>query len=151
MDEPIVFCLTGKGGNVHSGAMKVLEQLPLKSVTIDELPHLHKTRGPHKSLYVLSLATADIVAPNEDIPFNRQHYQDSPDEYHSTFYSNIAPFINVLVNGIYWDERFPRLLTKEQIHQLAQQGNNRYVLRGYSCGLAWHILFPNTCALVFST
>jgi hypothetical protein len=33
------------------------------------------------------------------------------------------------MNCVYWDARFPRLLTKRQMKRLAEEGNDRYVRR----------------------
>ena len=32
-----------------------------------------------------------------------------------SFSSQIAPYASLILNGIYWDARFPRLLTKQQL------------------------------------
>ncbi len=42
------------------------------------------------------------------------------------FAENIAPVCNVIINGIYWDERYPRLLTKKEMSNLYEQGKKRY-------------------------
>jgi saccharopine dehydrogenase (NAD+, L-lysine-forming) len=38
-----------------------------------------------------------------------------PERYRSIF-QQYWPHLTVLVNAIYWDERYPRLITKEQLH-----------------------------------
>ena len=53
-----------------------------------------------------------------------KHYRENPVEYESTFAKNVAPNVNVIVNGIYWDERYPRLLTKDEAAELYGKGSN---------------------------
>ena len=48
----------------------------------------------------------------------------------------------VQVNGIYWDERFPRLLTKEQMRQLDEDDNRRLLaVADISCDVEGSIEF----------
>ena len=127
--EPIVFCMTGKGGNVYSGVMKVFDLLPHKIVSVDELPNVVQQTGPQHCVYGVSVGPEHIFQQRgSDAPFDRDHYLTNPQEYESTFHQRIAPYINVLVNGMYWDDRYPRLLTKDQMKQLYVDGNKRYVI-----------------------
>jgi alpha-aminoadipic semialdehyde synthase len=126
--EPLVFCFTGKGGNVHTGAMEVFSLLPHEMISIEDLPSIRNRPGPQKCVYGLSLATKDLVRQKGGLPFDREHYQQNPQEYEPIFQEKIAPYVSVIVNGMYWDERFPRLLTKDQMQKLYTDGHKEYVL-----------------------
>jgi alpha-aminoadipic semialdehyde synthase len=123
--DPLVFCLTGKGGNVHSGALEVLQLLPYQHITVEELPTLHKKPRPHLCIFIASLETRDLFKHKYWLHFNREHYQKNPFEYYSVFHDTIAPYISVLVNGMYWDERYPRILTKDQMKNLYESGKKK--------------------------
>ena len=125
--EPIIFCFTGKGGNVHSGAMEVFSLLPHEMIEKEDLARIRTKPGPHKCVYGLSLGTKDLVRRYGGLPFDREHYQEHPQEYEPIFYKEIAPYVNVIVNGMYWDERYPRLLTKNQMQKLYAVGHKEYV------------------------
>jgi hypothetical protein len=58
------------------------------------------------------------------------------------FYSKIAPYVSVIVNGVYWDSRFPRLLTKDQLKSLRKAGNtNLKMVSDISCDVNGSIEF----------
>jgi hypothetical protein len=54
---------------------------------------------------------------------SRQDYYDNPQYYRPIFHETVAPYTSVLVNGMYWDRRYPRLLTTQQLQEL--QGTAR--------------------------
>jgi alpha-aminoadipic semialdehyde synthase len=110
--EPLVFAFTGKG-NVTKGALEIFKLLPHKMITLEEAKEVKKTPGPHNCVYGVMVEQEDIVKRKSSFPeepFDVKHYRENPSEYESTFASNVASFTNVIVNGIYWDERYPREL-----------------------------------------
>lgn len=133
--EPIVFAVTGRGGSVHKGAMEILELLPHELVTVEELPEIFR-RGtsaraePRYRVYIVPVATKDMFHKRNSggagiHSFDRGDFQEHPADYDCTFATRVAPFASVIVNCIYWDERFPRLLTKLQMRRLFEEGNER--------------------------
>ena len=127
---PLVFAFTGSG-NVSKGAMEIFNLLPHKMVTKEELYQLHESKGPHKLVYGFNVDVDDIVrkknSSEKSDRIDKSHYYSNPMEYEPIFHKEIAPYCNVVVNGIYWDERFPRLLTKQNIHDLYKSDNKRFV------------------------
>lgn len=124
--EPVVFCMTGKGGNVHSGVMEVFDLLPHELVSVDELPDVVTQTGSQHRVYGVSVGAEDVFRlRGSDALFDRDHYMENPHEYESIFHERIAPYTNVLVNGMYWDLRYPRLLTKERMKELYMNGLKR--------------------------
>lgn len=59
--------------------------------------------------------------------FDRNHYYSHPEAYVPTFHNEIAPHISMLVTTMYWDRRFPRLISDEQLASLRAHGNERLV------------------------
>ena len=157
--EPIVFVMTGKGGNVYNGVREIFEMLPYESISPNDLPQLYNEYGTNNSnyyynnkVYSVELDIDDIYQRKEeigyaqqnvtDLLFDRDHFYENPSEYHSTFASNILPYTNVLVNCIYWDHRFPRLITKNDMLELYQAGNERLmVVADISCDVNGSIEF----------
>ncbi len=127
---PLVFAFTGSG-NVSKGTMEIFKLLPHKMVTKEELHQLHERQGPHKLVYGIKVEIDDIVrkknSSERSDPIDKSHYYSNPMEYEPIFHEEIAPYCNIIVNGIYWDDRFPRLLTKQNIYDLYKNGNNRLV------------------------
>mmetsp|Transcript_24519 Transcript_24519/g.37783 ORF Transcript_24519/g.37783 Transcript_24519/m.37783 type:complete len:1096 (+) Transcript_24519:358-3645(+) len=139
--EPLVFCFTGKGGNVCTGALEMFQLLPHEMITVKDLEEFRcgSMKGPHKRVFGLVVEQEELVrykdqAKQQHQPIQKEHYRKNPSEYESAFYDRIAPHINVLVNGMYWDERFPRLLTKDEMRNLYHADNKRlYVVADISC------------------
>jgi alpha-aminoadipic semialdehyde synthase len=50
------------------------------------------------------------ISNNKD--FSLQEYYTQPDLYRSVFH-NYLPFLSVLMNCIYWNKQYPRLITKD--------------------------------------
>lgn len=119
--DPIVVCVTGRGGNVHAGAMEVLQLLPHTILTVDDLPSLLDRNASHNCVYILPVAVADLVEHKKGNLFDRNQYQENPHEFVSIFGKRIAKFVSVLVNGAYWSERYPRLVTKEEMREMYLQ------------------------------
>jgi alpha-aminoadipic semialdehyde synthase len=62
-----------------------------------------------------------------------QDYYDHPENYRSRFAAHV-PHLTMLVNCIYWDERYPRLVSKTQMRSLYQAGQPRLrVIGDISC------------------
>jgi alpha-aminoadipic semialdehyde synthase len=101
------------GGKVYGVLVTLRDLVRLKS------PHSTETLIP-------DLSTQD--------PIDKAHYYANPDKYESIFHTRIAPYVTVIVNGIYWDFRYPRLLTKSQLLALREEGNtNLKVVADISC------------------
>jgi alpha-aminoadipic semialdehyde synthase len=49
--------------------------------------------------------------------FDLQEYYKHPELYRSAFFRH-APHLTLLVNCIYWEPKYPRLITREQFHEL---------------------------------
>ena len=127
--SPLVVTVAGTG-NVSRGACHALSALgeeTLKWVTPAELPALsalHGQPGEHqKHVYVCVAGTEHFVRKRDgggasDGSFDKQHYYTSPHEYEPTFHDTIAPHTSLLVTTMYWEKRFPPLLTLDQLANL---------------------------------
>ena len=129
--EPIVFAVTGKGGCVHGGVMEILQMLPHEIVPVSDLAAVLQQQHPetqHK-IHVVPVGIEDVFQRRNGDPceFERQDFQKHPSEYRSLFAKRVAPYSHVIVNCAYWDARFPRLLTKQQMKRLYEVGNQRFV------------------------
>ncbi len=51
--------------------------------------------------------------------FDRQDYFKNPQSYESIFAKKIAPYSRFLLNGIFWNTQYPRLLTIKDTQSLA--------------------------------
>jgi alpha-aminoadipic semialdehyde synthase len=117
--KPIVIGFAGYG-NVSKGAQKILEYFPYKEISPQELSYgFNDSHEP--ILYKVVFKEKDIVQPNDLLKsFDLQDYYAHPDQYHSIF-QQYLPYLTVLMNCIYWDQRYPRLITKKSIMTLSQE------------------------------
>ena len=142
--EPLVFAFTG-AGNVSRGAREIFELLPHKYVKVEELEELKKLRGPHTCVYGVIVEQEDMVklkSGTGDEKIEKMHYRKNPSEYEPIFHTKVGPYVNVLVNGMYWDQRYPRLLTKDQIKEMYAAGNDGLLaLADISCDIGGSVEF----------
>uniref|UniRef100_A0A7S2SNY8 Saccharopine dehydrogenase (NAD(+), L-glutamate-forming) n=1 Tax=Rhizochromulina marina TaxID=1034831 RepID=A0A7S2SNY8_9STRA len=120
---PLVFAFVG-GGNVTKGAQEVFECLPHRMVEPEELEDLVRHGDRHEArhmLYGTYVQQHHLVRRISDHGFDKVEYYAHPDRYEPVFHKTVAPYTSVLVNGIYWDQRFPRLITSGQLQQLARE------------------------------
>lgn len=108
--NPLVIGITGYG-NVSIGAQKIIDLLPVTQITPNELvsEKLEKNK-----IYKIVFREEDIVERIDGSNFDLEEYYNEPEKYQSKF-DQYLPKINLLVNAIYWEEKYPRLVTKEFI------------------------------------
>jgi len=113
---PFVFGFAGYG-NVSSGAQEILDLLPVIEVSPEDLPGLAaRSDVSDRHVYKVVFREEHMVEPIQG-DFDLQEYYDHPERYRSTFERHL-PHLDVLVNCIYWTDRYPRLVTREQATRL---------------------------------
>ncbi|KAI9093121.1 Saccharopine dehydrogenase-domain-containing protein [Phlyctochytrium arcticum] len=139
---PMSFVFTGDG-NVARGAMHVFKNLPHEWVSPDELKDLYASKSwSNHRVYGCQVNTQDYLVRKDGWKFDREHYHEHPEQYMSVFHEKIAPYTNVLVNGIFWDQQYPRLLTTEQTRQLALEKRLRMLtVADISCDIGGSLEF----------
>ncbi|CAE8595750.1 unnamed protein product [Polarella glacialis] len=130
---PFTAVFTGTG-NVTQGALEIFKLLPHELVKPGELPglceradgtHVSVTREDCHKLY-LSIATAEhMVRRRDGGAFDKAQYYAEPELYESVFQDDILPYSTVICNGMYWDARFPRLFTREDVHRQVVSGRDK--------------------------
>ena len=112
--QPLVVGFAGYG-NVSKGAQEILDILPVKEMKPEELVNLdHFSKDElSKNLFKVVFREEDLATPKTG-NFNLQDYYDHPENYEGKFEEYI-PYLSVLVNCIYWTNRYPRLVTKSYL------------------------------------
>lgn len=115
---PLVVGFTGDG-NVSQGAQEIFRLLPHKMVSVEDLPHLEPRRD---LVYGVVAEVESMVRKKAEhgggALTDRGHYFANPEEYEPIFHEKVAPYLSMLVNCTYWDHRYPRLLTVEQMRDI---------------------------------
>ncbi|MCW8810458.1 MAG: hypothetical protein OQK64_05815, partial [Ignavibacteriaceae bacterium] len=110
--QPLIIGFAGYG-NVSKGAQEIIGILPIISIQPDELQDLSKYSKEEisRNLFKVVFKEEDLVRPKEG-KFKLQDYYDNPEKYEGKFEEYI-PYLSVVVNCIYWTNRYPRLVTKK--------------------------------------
>ncbi len=119
---PFVIGFTGNG-NVSKGAQHIANLLPAVEITPEELLNL-KAKGNYsnKLIYKVIFNEPDLAEPiAEGQPFVLQDYYQHPEKYKSQF-EKYLPHLTILMNCMYWDSRYPRIVTKDAVEQLYLKG-----------------------------
>ena len=115
---PLVVGFAGYG-NVSRGAQEILGLLPVEEISPSDLPTL---QGSHpranKAIFKVVFKEQDMARPLDTAhSFDLQEYYAHPERFLGVFDRHL-PYIDVLMNCIYWEPRYPRLLSKEQAREM---------------------------------
>ena len=118
--SPLVVGVTGYG-HVAKGAWEMLDALGATEVDPVDLPTL-AAKGDRHVVYRVMFREEHMVTPKEiGHRFDLKEYFGHPELYRSKFEDHL-PHLSVLTNCIYWDVRYPRLVTKQWLKQAFSGG-----------------------------
>ncbi len=138
LNKPLIFGFAGYG-NVSKGAQEVFDLLPFKQISADEIKNI-PLENANNFVYKVIFAEKDLVEPiDNNNQFELQDYFKNPTKYKSKF-EKYLPDITILINAIYWDDRYPRLVTKEF---LKNTPNNLVLISDISCDIDGAIEITN--------
>jgi len=116
--SPLICGFAGYG-NVSEGAQEIFDLFPHEQITPSEI-----TTKPASSitarekLFKVVFKEEDIAKPLDPAgTFELQDYYNNPQNYISHFESHL-PYLTILVNCIYWDPRYPRLVTLDYLKRV---------------------------------
>ncbi len=133
---PLIFGIAGYG-NVARGVWEILNLLPIEEIEPKEVASLAE-RSDHNANVIYKVVfkeehTVDPISPEGR--FDLQEFYDHPEKYQGKFESYV-PYLTMIVNCIYWEEKYPRLVTKEYLKRLYGAGKPRLrVIGDISCDL----------------
>jgi len=132
-------------GSVSQGAQEILDLLPVEEVRPGDLASL-SSRAKADRIYKVVFYEEHMVEPNDPSgKFELQDYYDHPEKYHAVF-GKYLPHLGVLMNCIYWEARYPRLVTKSQLWDLyASAEPNLRVIGDISCDIDGAVEFTVKC------
>jgi len=109
--QPVIIGLAGYG-NVSRGCQEILECLPIRSITVDELPAMAEASVEDAGalLQVIFREEDMVETKSPDAQFVLQDYYQRPGNYRGVF-EKFLPYLDLLMNTIYWEDRYPRLVT----------------------------------------
>lgn len=121
---PLITGFTGYG-NVSKGAQDLYDLLPSVEIKPSELDDfVKKGEFSNKVVYKVEFKEKDMYVHKSGAEFNFDHFTKNPEEYESLMYKYLQN-LTVLVNGIYWEERFPKHVTKELMKNYYKSGTKQ--------------------------
>ncbi|MBW2277306.1 MAG: hypothetical protein JRF63_07430, partial [Deltaproteobacteria bacterium] len=116
--RPAVIGFTGYG-NVSTGAQEIFDLLPHVEIAPDELADfVANNRGLKDKLAKVVYKEEHLVRHKDPArAFDLQDYYQNGSDYESIFEPQHS-LLTVIVNGIYWDERYPKLADADQLRRL---------------------------------
>jgi alanine dehydrogenase len=109
---PLITAFTGYG-HVSRAAQRLHDLLPSRTIAASDLPAFMKSGNfSDRLVYKVEFSKADLYAQRDSVtPFHIDKFNDHPERFVGIF-ERAVPYCTLIVNGIYWEPRFPRLLTK---------------------------------------
>ncbi len=128
--SPVVVGITGYG-NVSKGAQEILSLLPVIEISPADLLQLRQQEKlPSNVIYKVIFEEKHLARPLEKgKAFNLQEYYQHPERFEGTF-EQYLPHLTVLMNCMYWDDRYPRIVTKNYLEKLWKNQNLRLEVIG---------------------
>ncbi|NWV20991.1 AASS protein, partial [Origma solitaria] len=113
---PLTFVFTGTG-NVSKGAQEMFSALPCEFVEPHELKEVSRS-GDLRKVYGTVLSRHHHLVRKHDGQYDPVDYDKHPENYTSRFPIDVAPYTTCLINGIYWEQNTPRLLSRQDTQKL---------------------------------
>lgn len=127
--RPFTVGFTGYG-NVSQGAQEILGLLPVKEISPEKLLELsQRNHLPNNLIYKVIFKEEHLSAHNDGREFDLHDYYANPESYHSVFEQYI-PHLTVLMNCMYWDTRYPRIVTKDYLAKAFSEGRPKLTVIG---------------------
>ncbi|MHA1994196.1 MAG: bifunctional lysine ketoglutarate reductase /saccharopine dehydrogenase family protein [Candidatus Hodarchaeales archaeon] len=110
-------------GNVSRGAQSILDLLPVIELDPKELRDFFVNKSDEfssKHVYKVVFKEEDMVKPKTGDKFELQDYYKFGSSKYEGVFEEYIQYLSILMNGIYWSEKYPRLLTKEHAKDMFQ-------------------------------
>jgi alpha-aminoadipic semialdehyde synthase len=128
---PFVIGVLGNG-QVSSGVQETLKCLPHKFIKPKDLSNLTPRRD---IIYVVVFNLEDIYE-KKDSPFNKAEFIKSPELYTCNFESNYLKYLHVIINALYWESRYPRIISKHKLKTItSKQESKLFGIADISCDI----------------
>ena len=69
---------------------------------------IHRTQ-----VYICFIESVHMVREKTGKIFNKSEYYKHPENFEPIFHEKYLPYISAIFHNMYWDYRFPRLITEE--------------------------------------
>jgi alpha-aminoadipic semialdehyde synthase len=108
-------------GHVSRGAQEIYDLLPAIEIGASELVEtVEKGYFSAHRVYKVVFKEEDMVRPKGQHPFDLSDYYQNPGKYYPVA-EEYLPYLNILINGIFWTPKYPRFVTRKFLSELYGQ------------------------------
>lgn len=127
---PFTIGFTGYG-NVSKGAQHIADLLPTVEISPEDLLELKKSgKFSNKLVYKIVFKEEDLSEPiDPNNKFDLSDYYNHPEKYKNQF-EKYPEHLTILMNCMYWDDKYPRIFTKDFIEKIYRKGNMKLQVVG---------------------
>lgn len=112
--QPFVCGFAGYG-QVSQGAQEIYDLLPVEEIAPGDLPGCSRSANTCYKVVFHEKHMVERIDPSK--PFDLQEYYDLPERYRGQF-PQYLPYLTVLMVGIYWEPKYPRLVTCDLLREM---------------------------------
>jgi alpha-aminoadipic semialdehyde synthase len=113
-------------GKVSKGSQEIWSILPHEYINCDDLVNLFISKQYRNDrVYLTVIEHKNMFIHKDTGQFSREDFYESPQNYKSVFAEKFAKYLNVIMNCLYWDSKFPKILTLEECKHFTQKGEFR--------------------------
>ncbi len=124
---PLVTGFTGYG-HVSTSAQRLYDLLPSQELLPDQLEHFFSSGDfSNNKVYKVVFKKPDMYRRKSGEGFDPDDFVSNPQLFESNF-ERYLQYCTIIMNGIYWEPRFPRIITKAFMKEM-YRSNNRPRLR----------------------
>ncbi len=123
---PFIVGVIGRG-NVSGGAQEILGLMGAEEVHPRDMNRFVKKKAhlDRKKIYMIVFYREEKIRSKTGKKFYFEEYREHPELFESNM-DKYIPKLNMLINASYWDENYPRIVTKKMIKDL--YGKKRFRL-----------------------
>ncbi len=119
-------------GNVSKGAQEIFDILPFTEIGPSELHKLDKAASSRNKLYKIIFKEEHLAEKNDGSEFELQEYYIHPERFKGVF-EKYLPHLSVLMNCVYWTDKYPRLVTKNYLEKNYNKNSKLIAIGDITC------------------
>ena len=83
-------------------------------------------KANNKKIVLVQFSSPDVAVHKDGKEFDKKDYYANPENYNGIF-EEYLDLVNFLVNDIYWEAKYPRLITKEGLKAAVEKGTSKFM------------------------
>jgi len=132
--SPFIIGITGHG-HVSQGVNEILKPLnPIEIHPKDMQSFVRHQRYARNSVHKIVMLREEKFRAKDKKGFYFEEYLKSPNKFESNLDQYLTS-LNILINGSYWDKRYPRLVTKKMVRRLYKRKFRLEFIGDISCDI----------------